>query len=87
MNKSKIKRLDETDKKYSRKDAKDYREIKFVVSKPIQTKLTGSGFRFSASVYMISFVNSERKDLIRRSTLRNVLRKTDADANIEEYYD
>ncbi len=64
MNKSKIKRLDETNKKYSRKNAKDYKEIKFVVLKPIQTKLTGSDFRFSVFVYMISFVNSERKNLI-----------------------
>lgn len=87
MNKSKIKRLGEADKKYSRKDAKDYRGIKFVASKPIQTKLAGSGFRFSASVCMASFVNPEREDLIWRSTLRNVLGKPDADANIEDYYD
>jgi len=44
MNKSKIKRLGEVDKYYSRKDAKNYRKIKFVASKPIQTKLANSGF-------------------------------------------
>lgn len=87
MDKSKIKRLGEADKNYSRKDAKDYRGIKFVASKPIQTKLAGSGFRFPASVCIASFVNPEREDLIWRSTLRNVLGKTDADADIEEYYD
>ena len=87
MDKSKTKRLGEADKKYSRKDAKDYRGIKFVASKPIQTKLAGSGFRFPASVCMASFANPQREDLVWRSTLRNVLGKTDADADIEEYYD
>jgi len=87
MNKSKIKRLDEADKYYSRKDAKDYRGIKFVASKPIQTKLAGSGFRFPASVCMASFVNPARENMVWRSTLRNVLGKTDADADIEDYYD
>jgi len=64
MNKSKIKRLGEVDKYYSRKDAKNYRKIKFVASKPIQTKLTNSGFRFPAFVCMISFVNSARKNMV-----------------------
>ena len=35
MNESKKNRLGDIDKKYSRNDAKDYREIKFIVSKPI----------------------------------------------------
>ena len=87
IDKSKIKRLGEANKKYSRKDTKDYRGIKFIASKPIQTKLAGSGFRFLASVCMASFANLEREDLIWRSTLKNVLGKTDADADIEEYYD
>ena len=64
MDKSKVKRLGEANKKYSRKDAKDYRGIMFVAFKPIQTKLAVSGFRFPASVCMASFVNSEREDLI-----------------------
>lgn len=34
MNKSKIRRLDEVNKYYLRKDAKNYRKIKFVASKP-----------------------------------------------------
>lgn len=87
MNKSKIRRLDEVDKYYLRKDAKNYRKIKFVASKSIQTKLTNSGFRFPAFVCMISFVNSARKNMVWRSTLRNVLEKTDADVDIEDYYD
>jgi len=64
MNKSKIKRLDEVDKYYSRKDAKNYRKIKFVASKPIQRKLANSGFRFPAFVCIISFVNSARKNMV-----------------------
>jgi len=87
MDKSKMTRLSEADKKYSRKDAKDYRGIKFVASKPLQTKLAGSNFRFPAAVCMASFANPEREDLIWRSTLRSVLGKTDADADIEDYYD
>ncbi len=87
MNKSRIKRLNETNNNYSRKDVKNYRRIKNVALKPIQTKLTGSDFRFSFFVCMISFVNSERKNLMWRSILRNVLRKINANANIKEYYD
>jgi len=64
MNKSKIRRLGEVDKYYLRKDAKNYRKIKFVASKSIQTKLTNSGFRFPAFVCMISFVNSARKNMV-----------------------
>jgi len=64
MNKSKIRRLDEVDKYYLRKDAKNYRKIKFVASKSIQTKLTNSDFRFPAFVCMISFVNSARKNMV-----------------------
>jgi len=87
MDKTKIKRLGEADKNYSKKDIKNYKRIKFVASKPIQTKLAGSGFRFPASVCMASFVNPEREDLVWRSTLRNVLGKTDIDTDIEDYYD
>lgn len=87
MKKSKIKRPGEADKQYSKKDAKDYRGIESLASKPVQTKSAGSGFQFSASGCMASFVNPEREDLIWRSTLRSVLGKTDADANIEDYYD
>ncbi len=36
-----------------------YKGIKFVALKSIQTKLAGSGFRFTASVCMASFVNPE----------------------------
>ncbi len=36
---------------------------------------------------MASFVDPEREDLVWRSTLRNVLGKTDTDADIEEYND
>lgn len=86
MDKIKIKRLGQADKNYSREDAKDYIGIKFVASKPIQTKLIGSGFRFPASVCMATFANPEREDLVWRTTLRNVLGKTDADADIEDYY-
>jgi len=64
IDKSKIKRLSEADKKYSKKDTKDYKGIKFIALTPIQTKLAGNGFRFLASVCIASFVDPEREDLM-----------------------
>lgn len=93
MGKDKTVRLGEADKKYSRKDADAFQKILGVASKPIETKTIGTGFQYPvASVYILCRKTTndgvkEWRDFVFRQTLRRMLGKTDADEEINEYYE
>lgn len=92
MDKSKIIRIGgsrEGKKKYSKEDAKYYKGIKWVASKPIQIMKIDSGPRFPVAplcAYMVDGENKWEADLFRQD-LRDMLGKADADMDIEEYYE
>ena len=84
-----------SDKNIDIDDLGEYKQVLGVAMKSIQTKTIGVGFRYPVTFVLALFEKSDTKNggksqeqkWITRTTLRKILGKKDADADIQEHYD
>ncbi|KAL8637017.1 MAG: hypothetical protein Q9228_005665 [Teloschistes exilis] len=72
-------------KEYTKEDAKRYKEIIGVASKPLQTKTLYSGTRLPKA-YTLARFDGEQEVWITRTNLRKVCGKNSADRQIRDWY-